>query len=369
MLIIFLFLLLPIVVFADTRTNNLPQGFQWRYTMDEREPSPRFGQFWRDGIFLEDKIIVLNTHTLIALDFQGQELWKMGLAAESPFSEAKIHHTDSNEIVVVITDALLRINTDTGELIDHYGYDVRRRAAFQFTELLPRSSVLLGDYIYVFLGPQLLSFHKKDLKRESVLNFHSSPKTIPIIYDNQLIIGLLNGFVELFNPQTKEKQTLIYGKAGADYSVRQIVVHQDFIFIPSNQSLQVYSNTNFFAESDLFPDNILSSVDNQIWLRQHQEGTLYEIDETLSALQEIEFITDKSANQINSPLAGNSNILLHIDGIEGRIFVIRPHSSSVQVIYSEHFLDNPPLQLLDQQENFILLGGFDGLYLINLIEL
>ncbi|MGL4677456.1 MAG: hypothetical protein ACRCWI_07290 [Brevinema sp.] len=366
MFIILIFLLFPIKAFSDTRTNNLPQGFQWRYIMDEREPAPRFGQFWRDGIFLEDKIIVLSTHTLIALDFQGKELWKMGLAAENPLSEAKIHQSDSNEIVIVITDALLRINTDTGELIDHYGYNVQKRSAFQFTELLPRSSILLGDYIYVFLGPQLLSFHKKDLKRENIANLNSLPKTIPVIYGTQLVIGFLNGFVELLNPQTKEKYTLIYGKTEADFSVRQIIVNQDFIFIPSNRSIQVYSNTSFFAESDLFPDNILSLIDGQIWLRQHQQGTLYKIDETLSSLQKIEFVSNKSANKISTPLAGNSNTLFHIDGIEGRIFIIQTQTATIQVIYSEDFSDNPPLQLLDQQDDSILLGGFEGLYLIKI---
>ncbi len=363
-MLLVILLLLTTVTFADTRYHNLPEGFKWRYIMDEREPSPRMGQFWRSGILLEDKLIALNTHSLIALDLQGKELWKMGLKSEKPLSEAKIIHILSNEIVLVITDALLRINTDTGELIDHYGYDAHKSSAFQFTELLPRTAILYQDYIYVFLGPQLLSFHIKTLQRDDVFNFNSSPKTLPIIYNGQFIIGFLNNNVEIFHPLTKQKHTLLYGKD----SIRQIVIDKDLIFIPSVNSLKVYSNTNFFAESGQFPDNILSYVNNKIWLRQHSKGTIHQIDETLSSLQEIFFIHDRSASKITSPLVGHNDTLLNIDGIEGVIFVIKNNKLKT-VIYSEEFMDNPPLQLLYQKDSIVLLGGFDGLYLIDLADI
>ncbi len=361
---ILLFILLSTITFADTRTNNLPNGFQWRYITDEKEPTPRFGQFWRSGVVLEDKLIVLNSHLLIALDFQGQELWKMGLQSENAIAEAKIISTDTNEIIVIITDALLRINTDTGTLIDHYGYDIKKSSSFQFTELLPRTAILFQDYVYVFLGPQLLSFHKETLHREEVFNFNSSPKTLPVIYDNQFIIGFLNGSVEMFNITTKQSKTLLHSKD----SIRQIVIDKDLIFIPSSKSMKVYSNTRFFAESDQFPNNILSIANNKIWLRQHNKGTIHQIDETLSSLQKIFFINDKIAGKISTPVVGHENIILNIDSIEGQIFVIED-SSLKKTVYSEEFMDNPPLQLLDQKDNMVLLGGFDGLYFIDLNQI
>ncbi len=363
-MLIVLLLLLTTVTFADTRYNHLPEGFKWRYVMDEREPSPRLGQFWRSGILLEDRLIALNTHTLIALDLQGRELWKMGLESENAVAEAKIIQTLSNEIILVITDALLRINTDTGELIDHYGYDVNRRSAFQFTELLPRTAILYQDHIYVFLGPQLLSFHIETLQRTDVFNFNSSPKTLPVLYHDQFVIGFLNNNVEMFHPLTKQKHTLLHGRD----SIRQIVIDKELIFIPSANSLKVYSNTSFFAESDQFPNNILSHVDNKIWLRQHNKGTLHQIDETLSSLKEVFFIYDRSAGKITAPLVGFDDVLLNVDGIEGIVFVIKDFELK-DVIYSESFMDNPPLQLIDQRGALVILGGFDGLYLVDLADI
>lgn len=371
MLLLLFFLLLHTVSFTETRTDSIPQGFNWRYTMDETDPGPRSGQFWRSGIFLEDKVVVLNMHTLIALDFNGKELWKRGLAAENPFSEAKIHRTESNEIVVVITDALIRINTDTGDMIQNYGYDVNKGSAFQFTELLPRHSILFKDHLYVFLGPQLLSFHKTSLERTVVGTFNSSPKTLPIPYKDNLVLGFVNNFVSLYNPISKETKTLIFGSSKSDFIIRQPVIKDDLLFIPTSKDIQVYSNSNLFSQSDHFTNSILSTVGGDIWLRQHQKGTIYKIDETLTAIKKISFSPDKYANSITAPLSGDKNTLIHIDGIEGALFIIsqQPDLKLKKIIYSEEFMDNPPIQLLAQQNNLILLGGFDGLYLIDIDQL
>ena len=371
MYLLLFFLLLHNVSFTETRTNNLPQGFNWRYTMDETDPTPRSGQFWRSGIFLEDKVIVLNMHTLIALDFNGKELWKRGLAAANPFSEAKIHRTESNEIVVVITDALIRINTDTGDMIQNYSYDVKKRSAFQFTELLPRHSILFKDHIYVFLGPELLSFHKTSLERTVVGTFNSSPKTLPIPYKDSLVLGFINNFVNLYNPINKETKTLIFGASESDFIIRQPVISDDLLFIPTSKDIQVYSNGNLFSQSTSFTNSILSAIGGDIWLRQHQIGTIYKIDETLTAVKKISFTPNKYANAITAPLAGDKNTLIHIDGIEGVLFVISQQADLKlkKTIYSEEFKDNPPIQLIAQQNNLILLGGFDGLYLINIDRL
>ena len=371
MLLLLFFLLLHTVSYTDTRTNDLPQGFKWRYVMDETEPTPRSGQFWRSGILLENKVIVLNMHNLIALDFNGKELWKRGLAAENPFSQAKIHRTESNEIVVIITDTLIRINTDTGDMIQNYTYDVSKRSAFQFTELLPRHSVLFKDHIYVFLGPQLLSFHKTSLQKTVVGTFNSSPKTIPIPYKDSLVLGFTNNFVNLYNPISKETKTLIFGASESDFIIRQPIIQDDLLFIPTSKDIQVYSNGNLFSQSDHFTNSILSVVGNDIWLRQHQIGTIYKIDETLTAIKKISFSPDKYANSITTPLSGDTNTLIHIDGIEGSLFIIsqQPSLKLKKTIYSEEFIDNPPIQLLAQQNNLILLGGFDGLYLIDIDRL
>lgn len=370
-IVLLLFFIFPIGIntYSSIRTNNLPEGFKWRYIMDEREPTPRSGQFWRTGIIMENKLIVLNTYMLIALDFSGKELWKMGLPAENPYAEAKIHQSSSNEIIIVITDALLRINTDTGELIDHYGYDVRRRAAFQFTELLPRQSILYKDYVYVFLGPQLLSFHKESLVRKKVHDFDSSPKTIPIVYQDQFVIGFNNGFLVLFNPNRKKSSPLIYGSPSKEFSLRQPIVQDDLLYIPMNDRIEVYQGKELYSRSTLLTDSILSSVNNQVWLRKHQSAMLQQIDATLSPLKEIQFISPKLANKISSPLIGNSNKLIHIDGIDGQLFIINNEENNLTLktnLYTEDFMDNPPIQFLDQTEELLLIGGFDGLYLIDL---
>ncbi len=368
MFLLLLFLLLSNISYTETRMNNLPQGFKWRYIMDETAPSPRSGQFWRSGILLEDKIIVLNAYNLIALDLKGKELWKKGLAAENPFSEAKIYRTESNEIVVIITDALIRINTDTGEMIKNFGYDVRKKSAFQFTELLPRHSILFKDLIYVFLGPQLISFHKKTLERNIVGTFNSSPKTLPIQYKDSFILGFLNNFVQSFNPISKANRTLVFGASESDFVIRQPVVKDELLFIPTSKDIQVYSNDTLFSKSDYFTNNILSITGTSIWLRQHQIGTIYKIDETLTSIKQTEFTPNKYASKIGIPLAGNDDILVHIDGIKGTLFIItqKPDLQLKKTIYSEEFIDNPPIQLLAQQNNLILLGGFEGLYLIDI---
>lgn len=371
--IIYLFILFFVFSegFADTRTKNLPQGFLWRYIMDETEPTPRTGQYWRSGVLLEDKIIVLNTHNLIALTYEGKELWKRGLVAENPFSEAKIYSTDTNEIIVVITDALLRIDTTTGDLIDHYGYDVTKRAAFQMTEMLPRHSLLFQNHIYVFLGPQLLSFNTKTFERKTVVNFNSSPKTLPILYQDQIVVGLINGYVEFYDPIENTKNVLIYGGEDPDFSIRQPVSSEEFLYIPTTEGIRVYNNTNIISKSDHFEDPILSSINNEVWLRQHQKGSLSLIDQTLSSIEQTSFIKDKYATKINVPLGGNVNTLVHIDGLEGTVFIIKrePSVSFSHTIYSEEFTDNPPIQLLDQTKEHLLLGGFHGLYLLHLPSL
>lgn len=360
-----LFFLIPTNNFSDTRTDNLPQGFKWRYVMDELEPAARFGEFWRSGILLEDKIIVLNTHTLIALDHNGKELWKRGLPVEGTLAKAKILQSASNEILVIITSAILKINTDNGELLHHYGYNTHKRSAFQFTELIPRTAILFQEHLFVFLGPELLSFHKDTLEKNIVYNFNSSPKTLPVLFNNKFIIGFLNGFVEMFDPLTKDKKTLIYGHKHQNFSVRQIITKDDLIYIPSSHILQVFSNDQFYAKSDQFPDNILSEVEGNIWLRQHNRGNLIHIDETLSPLDKIHFISDRIANKISSPLIGHNGTLIQVDSIEGQIFVIQ-NKNVKSIIYAEDFLDNPPIQILAQNKQQLLLGGFDGLYLIDI---
>ena len=359
--------------YGDTRTNDLPQGFKWRYIIDEKEPTPRSGQFWRSGVILSDRLIVLNIHMLIALDFQGKELWKIGLQAENLSAEAKIHQISSNEIILVTTDTLLRISTDTGELLESFNHDVRRRAAFQFTELMPRHSIFFDKELYVFLGPQLLAFDQENLTKKEVFNFNSSPKTIPILYKDKFVLSFVNGFVELFDPYKKETSTLISGDPSKNFSIRQPIVQEEFIYIPMNNRLEVYQDTNFYARSTQLSNSILTSLEGKVWRRSHQSGLIQEIDPTLGPIREVQFIADKFANSITAPLVGNKKTLIHVDGIDGQLFIISYDDSNnialQKHLYSEEFRDNPPLQALDQKDNHLLLGGFEGLYLINLDEL
>ncbi len=361
-----LLLLIPAVMGAETRYHKLPGGFKWRYVMNEPEPLPRKGLFWRSAIFLDDKIIALNNHTLIALTYNGVELWKMGLQVEYSNSEAKIHKSGDDEIIVVITDAVLRIDSSNGQLIDHYGYDSGRMSAFQMTELLPRTSVLMGDYVYVFLGPVLIAFHKETLDRHEVQNFNSSPKTIPVVYDEDyLVTAFVNGYVHMINPATKERKTLLANKT--DVSIRQIVADEQFIYIPTSGAMMVYSNNVLYAESDMFPNNILSKADGKIWLQRHKIGEFHQIDQTLSPVRSITYTDNKTANNISSPIVGSGDTIIYVDSNEGKIYVM--DKILRKIIFSEDFMDNPPVQFLNQKDSMVLLGGFEGLYLIDINEL
>ncbi|MGL4367611.1 MAG: hypothetical protein ACRCTQ_04965 [Brevinemataceae bacterium] len=359
--------------YGIVRTNNLPDGFLWQYMINEQEPSPRTGQFWRDGIFLDDKIIILNTHNLIALDTNGNELWVRGLPAENPLSEAKIHRSQSNEILIVITDAVLRINTDTGELIEHYGYNVARRSAFQFTELLPRQSVLFQDTLFVFLGPELLAFNTQTLSRSKITSFNTSPKTIPLIYDNRLLFGFNNGFVELFDSSTTNARIpILFGSSSGNFSVRQPIIYNDLIFIPTSTEIYVYKGSSLFAQTSAYTNAILSKIDNNIWLREHNKGHLIQINEILIPINQISFESPKTAHAVNAPLIGYHDKLIHFDSIAGKMVLFSYSAKSLTIlkeILTEDFLDNPPLQMLDQKNNLLIIGAFDGLYLLDINKL
>ncbi|MGL4561677.1 MAG: hypothetical protein ACRCV0_05270 [Brevinema sp.] len=356
---------------AETRTNNLPPQFKWRYIMDEREPSPRTGQFWRDGIFFRDKIIVLNTYNLIALDTNGNVLWIHGLPAESACSQAKIHPISEHEIIIVISDSLLRINTDTGEMLNHYNYDVSRRAAFQITQLMPRHSVLLGDHIYVFLGSQLLSFNTNSLLRTHVLNLNSPPKTLPVIFNNKILVGLENKTTLLLDPVKKQSNILLLSLNTSFETVRQPMTQDHYIYIPTDKNIHLFENNEEINQNAEFTNGILDIIEGKIWLRQHQTGILREIDkETLDQIRYISYENQKHAGKINTKLIGTNNTLVHIDSIKGQMifFDISDHKQikKQDEIFVEDILDNPPLQYLDQKGDFILIGAFDALYLVTL---
>lgn len=368
--ILFFLLLFVSLSFGDTRSNGLPIGFSWRYIIDEREPSPRTGQFWRDGIFFDDKIIVLNAHNLIALDMKGEVLWVRSLPLENSYSEAKIHQIKSNEIIIVIADALLKINTDTGDLLDHYGYNSIKKSVFQFTELLPRHSFLFNDKIYVFLSSELLAFDIKTLTRKKIFSFDSHPKTLPILYKNKIILGLQNGFVHLFDPISKNDKILIYGSMDKEFAIRQPIIQNDLIYIPTTEGIIVYKGMQLFSQTTQYQNSILDNIEGKIWLRQHFSNELFQIDETLSPLLQITY--PKESDIINSPLIGRGNKLLNLDSIVGQMLIFEYNTSNIillKELYVEDFWDNPPLQLLDQKDQYVLLGGFDGLYLVDIAKL
>lgn len=355
-------------IYPETRTNGLPKGFIWQYIIDEKEPSPRSGQFWRSGIFIGDKIFVLNRHYLIALERDtGKMLWIRGLPSENPISEAKILHTDTNEIIVIISDALLRISTKDGELLQQYSYDARKHSAFQHTLLMPRHSIFFNNKIYVFLGPDLLEFDKHSLKRNKLFTFNASPKTLPLTFGNELLLGFQNGFLELFSPSSKKRRMLICGSPYSGFSLRQPVIQDLFIFVPTSDELLVYREDEIFARNSTYKDGIFSSAGGRVWLREHFSGILTEMDETLSPLRSMRIEAPSRARAINTPVIGNSRRIMLADTADGDFKIMNIQDLSIiSSITSEDFLDHPPLQILDMQENHILLGAFDGLYLIDL---
>lgn len=355
-------------VYPGTRTNGLPKGFIWQYILDEKEPSPRSGQFWRSGIFIGDKIFVLNRHYLIALERDtGTMLWIKSLPSENPISEAKILHTDTNEITVIISDALLRISTTDGALLQQYSYDARKHSAFQHTLLMPRHSIFFNDKIYVFLGPDLLEFDKHSLKQNKLFTFNSSPKTLPLVFGNDLLLGFQNGFLELFSPLSKKRRMLICGSPYSGFSLRQPVILDVFIFVPTSDELLVYRNNEIFARNKMYKDGIFSLAGGRLWLREHFSGILTEMDETLSPLRSTRIEAPSRARAINTPIIGNNQRIMLADTADGDFKIMNIQDLSIaSSVTSEDFLDHPPLQILDKQENYILIGGFDGLYLIDL---
>jgi len=368
--LLFFLLFFTNVLYGETRTNGLPVGFEWRYISDIRATSPRTGQFWRDAIFIDDKMIILNTYHLFALDMKGEVLWIRGLPIEHIYAEAKIHKTVSNEIVIITPNTLLRINTDDGNLIKHYNYDSRRRSAFQFTELQPRQSFLYQNNLYVFLGSDLLSFNIKTLERKKVLGFNSRPKTLPILYKDNVLLGLYNGFLNLLNLSTLKNKILIYGSTDNKFVIRQPIIQNDLIYIPTSESIMIYKDDKLYSESIIYQDVILNNIQNEIWLRSHDSDKIIKIDETLSPILQIKF--NKESDKINSPLISYNDKLLNIDGITGQISIFNINSTNIALkkeLYIEEFLENPPLQILDQKDQYLLLGGFDGLYLVNINKL
>lgn len=356
--------------FSETRTNNLPQQIKWRYITDEKSPVPRSGQFWRDGIFIEDKIIVLNSYYLIALDINGKQLWIRSLPSENAYAQAKIHNIGNKEIIVVTSDSIFKINIETGELVDHYTYDVSKKSAFQTTELMPRFSILLENNMYVFLGPQLLQFNVNSLEKSIVLNLNSSPKTKPIIYKDHLVVGLENQTAVMINIDKKTVQTILTSFRYSEESIRQPVVIKNYLLLPTTTSIYTYNNYELVNETSKYSNAILSIINDNIWMRQHCTGKLSLIDETFSTIASIIYETPKYAGQINSPLIGISNKLIHFDNIKGQIIFFDVNNNNISIekeLFAEDLLDNPPLQFLDQQENLFLIGGFDGL-LLGVIE-
>ncbi|MGL4393901.1 MAG: hypothetical protein ACRCS8_01565 [Brevinema sp.] len=355
------------ITYADTRTDNLPQNFKWRYTMDDREPSPRTGQFWRDGIFLDGKIVVLNSHYLIGLDMNGKQLWINALPAEEAFSEAKMHPVAEHEIVIVTSDSLLRIDIRTGELLQSYNYKVAKRSAFQMTELMPRHSVVMDEYLYVFLGPQLLSFHTNSLERADVLNLTSAPKTIPMLINNLILVGLQNKTLLMVDPMTKNSNILLNSFDRRFNTLRQPVTNKETIYVPTDRGIHVFEFQEEINQSNKFTDAILDFLNGKLWMRKHKTGTLQELDPiTLESRQELTYEEPKFADEINTPLVGQDNLLLHIDSIKGQIITFDTSSTSMKVeaeLFVEDLSDSPPLQFLAQKDNLILIGAFDGLYL------
>ncbi|MGL4388778.1 MAG: hypothetical protein ACRCTJ_05245 [Brevinema sp.] len=363
-----LFLLISTGIFhTTTRTDNLPKNFKWRYTMDEQEPSPRTGQFWRDGVFISDKIVVLNSHYLIGLDQYGKKLWINALPAEEAFSEAKIHPVSNTEIIVITSDSLLRIDINTGELLKSYNYDVAHRAVFQMTELMPRHSILLNDFVYVFLGSQLLSFHTNSLERATTMTLISAPKTIPVKVGNQILVGLQNKTALLLDPITKKSSIYLSSLNRRFKTLRQPIIIKNTIYFPTDREIHVFENDEEINRTSKFTNAILDLVSDKIWMRKHNTGTITELDRTtLDDIRTFTYEDPKYADRINTPLIGKDNTVIHIDTLKGHVITLdisKKEITTKSEIFVEDLLDNPPLQFLDQKDNLILLGAFDSLYL------
>lgn len=343
-------------------------GILWGYYPDEKATQPRGSMFWRAGFMDENLLYLLSTETLVCLNQQGVQQWIYRLPAEGMNSEAQILPL-GNALIIITTDTLLKIDKTTGQQIAAYGYDSSRRSAFQRTLLLPRYSFVSEGSLYGFIGPTLLKFDGETLARSEVKNFNSSPKTLPVLYNDRLAVALDNGFFELYDLKSGENNTLISGSPRADFSIRQPLVHKGLLFVPASDELVVYQDTDIFARNASLTNAILSGIEGRLWMRGHNTGILSEIDETLSIVAEGRYASPVRAGFIDAPLAGTAKRILHLETLNGALTVIDASGETPSVVsthVSEDFGENPPLKILGARGSLVLIGGFDGAFLINL---
>ncbi|MGL5253442.1 MAG: hypothetical protein ACRC9L_00200 [Brevinema sp.] len=370
-LLTLIFCFLPFLIHSYTRTDQLPQGFVWQYLPDENLSQPRGGLAWRAGLIDAKTIFLLSTDTLVALKMDGSVIWRYQLPAEGLNSEAKILPFDDNHIIVALTDAILKIKRSDGNLVSQYSYDSSKGQAFRPTLLLPRYTFIYNKNIYSFIGPQLLRFDGQTLERKEVISFSSPPKTLPVFYPPYFAVGFDNGFFEIFNPETKDKFTLISGSPKKDFRIRQPVIRDDLLFVPATDELLVYQGREIFARNANLTNAILSFIEGRIWLRGHNTGLISEIDETLSTLREGRYASPIRASVIDAPLVGISNRALHLEAQNGGLTIIdtsKDKPTVVKSLVSEDFDENPPLSILANHQELVLIGGFDGVFLIDLTK-
>ncbi|MGL5721506.1 MAG: hypothetical protein ACRCY4_03800 [Brevinema sp.] len=363
--------LLPSTFHAYTRTDGMPKGFVWRYLPDETATQPRGGMAWRAGLIDGGAIYLLSTDTLVALRMDGSVIWRYRLPSEGMNSEAKILPFDDAHIIVAVTDAILKIKRVDGTPAAQHSYDSRKGQAFRPTLILPRYTFVYRGNVYGFIGAQLIRFDGNTLDRSEALTFSAPPKTLPIYYEPYFAVGFDNGFFEIFNPETKDKFNLISGSPKKDFRIRQPVVRGDLLFVPATDELLVYQGREIFARNSNLTNALLSTIDGRIWMRGHNTGLLSEIDETLSVLREGRYASPIRAGVVDSSLVGTKNRVLHLEAQNGGFTVIdvsQDKPTVVKTLVSDDFDENPPLSILAEDKNIVLIGGFDAVFLIDLTK-
>ena len=363
--------LIPSLFHSYTRTDGMPKGFIWCYLPDERLSQPRGGVAWRAGLIDAGTIYLLSADTLVALRMDGTVIWRYRLPAEGMNSEAKILPFDDTHIIVAVTDAILKIKRLDGSLATQYSYDSSKGQAFRPTLILPRYTFIYDNNVYGFIGAQLIRFDGQTLERSEVMTFAAPPKTLPVFYDPYFAVGFNNGFFEIFNPETGDKHNLISGSPKKDFRIRQPVVRGDLLFVPATDELLVYQGREIFARNSNLTNALLSTIDGRIWMRGHNTGLLSEIDETLSVLREGRYASPVRAGVVDAPLVGTSNRVLHLEAQNGGFTVIdvaQDKPTVIKSLVSEDFDENPPLSILAENKQMVLIGGFDGVFLIDLTK-
>lgn len=367
-------LTIAVLIYANctyglTVSKNIPKGFLWGYTMDLVESTPRAkssGNFWKDALFLENQIILLNTYQVICLDYKGKTIWTHDLPIPTQ-AYAKIH-LYPNFIVILTPSRIMTIDKKNGEEIQIYNLYSSKASIIEKRTLEPQNSFIWNKELYVFLGSELLAFNPDSLTRRSVKTFYALLKTTPILFkDEWLILGFQNGFAILFNLRTKKHKTLLEGASERDFSIRQPAIYKNKIIIPTNEKVFLFEEENMIQEKNA-EDLIVSVIKDKIWVRKHKSPYLLEWNEKFKTTQKLIFTKADEARLISTPLVGHKNILLHTDGIDGKIFIIEdsPLLYVKETFLSEDFSDNPPLYILKQENNLVLLAAFDGVYLIDL---